>query len=50
LKDESLTDFDNIPEPAIIADEVITNLKETLSLMNNLSEYLVSTQTNEKLS
>ena len=33
LKDDSVIDLENIPEPDVIADEIVTNLEEALSLM-----------------
>ncbi len=43
LKDDSLTDLDNLPEPEIIAAEIIENLESALESFKAVAESLVST-------
>ena len=40
LKDDKLIDLDNLSDPDVIADEIVTNLEEVLSLMNELRQSL----------
>jgi type I restriction enzyme M protein len=40
LKDDKIIDLDNLPDPVVIADEIVTNLEEALSLMNELRQSL----------
>ena len=40
LKDDNLLDPDSIPEPEVIAEEIMTNLQGALSLMDNLRQHL----------
>jgi type I restriction enzyme M protein len=40
LKDDNIIDMDNLPDPDVIADEIVTNLEEALSLMNELRQSL----------
>ena len=42
LKDESLIDLENLPEPHIIADEIADNLQSALDSVNELRENLKS--------
>lgn len=40
LKDKSLTDLDNLPDPEILASEIIENLEAALANFKNVSESL----------
>jgi len=40
LKDESLIDLENLPEPHVIADEIADNLESALDSVNELRENL----------
>jgi len=40
LKDESLIDLENLPEPHVIADEIADNLQSALDSVNELRENL----------
>lgn len=40
LKDKSLTDLDNLPEPEILASEIIENLEAALANFKNVSIFL----------
>jgi len=40
LKDESLEDTDNLPEPDVIASEIVENLESALALFGNIEEEL----------
>ena len=40
LKDDSLEDTENLPEPDIIASEIVENLESALSLFSNIEEEL----------
>ena len=42
LKDESLIDLENLPEPHVIADEIADNLESALDSVNELRENLKS--------
>lgn len=42
LKDDSLTDLDNLPEPEIIAAEIIENLEAALESFKNVADALSS--------
>jgi type I restriction enzyme M protein len=42
LKDESLEDTDNLPEPDVIATEIVENLESALALFGNIEEELES--------
>ncbi len=42
LKDESLEDTDNLPEPDVIASEIVENLESALALFGNIEEELES--------
>lgn len=36
IKDESLADLDNLPEPEVLAEEIISNLQDALKAFSNL--------------
>jgi type I restriction enzyme M protein len=38
LKDQSLTDLDNLPDPDILANEIIENLESGLSCFREIME------------
>jgi type I restriction enzyme M protein len=40
LKDESLTDLDNLPEPADLAEEIIGNIEAGLSSFRTVARAL----------
>ena len=40
IKDKSLTDLDNLPDPDILANEIIENIESGLSSFKGLSEHL----------
>jgi len=40
IKDKSLTDLDNLPDPDILANDIIENIESSLSSFKGLSEYL----------
>ena len=42
LKDDSLTDLDNLPEPEILADEIIENIEAGLASFRAVAESLAS--------
>ena len=42
LKDKSLIDLENLPEPNVIADEIADNLESALDSINELRENLKS--------
>jgi type I restriction enzyme M protein len=42
LKDDSLTDSDNLPEPSVIAEEIIENLEEALESFREIEGSLKS--------
>ena len=42
LKDESIEDSENLPEPAVLAQEITENLESALEQFNNISEDLAS--------
>ena len=45
LKDDSLTDLDNLPEPEIIAAEIVENLEAALESFKTVQEALSQTST-----
>ena len=40
IKDESLEDAENLPEPGVLAAEIIENLEAALELFGNIEEEL----------
>lgn len=42
LKDDSLTDFDNLPEPDVLADEIIENIEAGLASFREITSKLAS--------
>jgi type I restriction enzyme M protein len=40
LKDESLTDLDNLPEPADLAEEIIENIEAGLACFRSVAQNL----------
>jgi len=42
LKDEALTDLDNLPEPADLADEIIENIEAGLLSFRNVATSLAA--------
>jgi type I restriction enzyme M protein len=44
MKDQSLTDLDNLPEPDILANDIIENLEASIEDFKEIMEAIASNQ------
>ena len=49
LKDESLEDSENLPEPEVLAQEIVENLQSALGQFSSIYEALVEEEVTEQV-